>query len=225
MRLVWPIISLKQAQWPIFLLYFFETAIGKEHLRKYFLKNWSLIFFFGVILTNTGLNKAYVLLCICFFIFRASILVFAFGIIASPASWSSNGVCVPVNLWSASLLQIFYNHCPQGFTLTRDKPSSSSPLDFTQYHLKYLVGFTRQPSSSLALSSLEFALPTLVIHPCMDAQLHYLALSKTSGFSQVQGQLTLKTCLSPLCQQSFDTLFECCILPCRLIQSAASLFL
>ena len=34
MRQLWPVISLKQAGWPIFFNVFFETDIGREHLRK-----------------------------------------------------------------------------------------------------------------------------------------------------------------------------------------------
>ena len=149
-------------------MYFFETAIDKEHFRKVRKKIDQLSFFVGI--TNTGLNKASVILCICFSLFKASISVCAFGIMASSASWSSNRVCLPFNLWSAGLIQLAINRRTEAFTLTKDKSNSNSPLDFNRHHFECVVGFNRRPSSfSLALLSLGLASPTMVIHPCVAA--------------------------------------------------------
>ena len=42
---IWPVISLKQARWPVFLIVSSEKDIGREHLRKDW-KNYQVIFFF-----------------------------------------------------------------------------------------------------------------------------------------------------------------------------------
>ena len=42
---VWPVISLKQARWPVFLIVSSEKDIVREHLRKDW-KNYQVIFFF-----------------------------------------------------------------------------------------------------------------------------------------------------------------------------------